>query len=128
LEDRTQIITTTEKSQHVFPSSPKLFRNFQPADTLLEDLYRSHNEIVDRVTMKSDASPIRYANINEILESQNRGIALQREYLESIGWVTEEYLLNNGANKRTAKALLAEIRSILEEERSRKDDPLEGTV
>ena len=44
-------------------------------------------------------------------------MAIQREYLESVGWVTEDYLLKQSSgNRELAKSLYDEIQKILAEE------------
>ena len=118
LEDRTQVATTTVRSRDVFPNSPNLFRNFVKPGTPVEQLYQKHTEAVDRVVKESNVRPIGNSSLDKILGFENRQRALQREYLESIGWVTEDYLLKHGANKKTAKAIHLEVQRILAEERS----------
>lgn len=117
LENRYQVITTTVRSQDLFPNSPKLFRNFQPRGTPIERLCESHQGVIERVAIEADVKPIPNAALEDILEFENRQMALQREYLESVGWVTKDYLLKqSGGNSKLAESLFDEIQKILKEE------------
>ncbi len=60
--------------------------------------------------------PISNKTIDEIIGFENRQMALQREYLESIGWVAEDYLVKRFRSKKKAREIHAEIQLILEEE------------
>ena len=99
------------------PASPKLLVNYQPRGTAVAELYDTHISILDQIAADAGVKPIPNAALDEILGSENRQMALQREYLESIGWVTEEYLLTqSGGDKKRAHAIYVEIQKILEEE------------
>lgn len=119
LENGAQIVTMPVRDEKLFPSSPKLFRNFRPAKCSVEELYRSHLEYLGRVMDEYATEPLRQSTLEEILAAENRQAALQREYLESVGWVTEEFLVaKSGGNKKIARALYEEIQEILAEEKA----------
>ncbi len=117
LANQSQIVTTTVRSRDLFPTSPRLIRNFQPHGTPVDELYQVHLESVKRVTWETSVKPISNRTLNDLLGFENRQMAIQRDYLESIGWVTEDFLLKQTrGNKKLSKAIHAEIQAILEEE------------
>jgi hypothetical protein len=117
LENGYQVVTTTLRSQDLFPTSPRLYRNFQPREMPVDNLYQSHLDIVERVAREARVKPMPNVTLDDILGFENRQIALQHEHLASIGWVTKDYLLKqSGGNQKVAEALYEEIQNILREE------------
>ena len=49
--------------------------------------------ILARVVRETGIGPMVHKDLESILGFENRQMALQREYIESVGWVTREYLL-----------------------------------
>ena len=118
LENRYQVMTSTVRQKDLMPSSPKIFRNLLPPRTPLPDLHQAHLDVIAKVVSEAGVQPIANRTLNEILGFENRQLEIQREYLEGIGWVTEEFLVTqSGGDKKMAKAIHAEIEKILEEER-----------
>jgi hypothetical protein len=118
LENRSQVVTTTVGRRDLFPTSPKLFRNFQPRGTPVGGLYQAHRTVIDRVARDANVKPIANRTLDEILGFENRQMAIQREYLQSVGWVTRDFLLkHSGGNAEMADEIYTEIQNILEEER-----------
>lgn len=119
LENGYQVMTTAARRQDLLPTSPKMFKNFQPYGTPIAGLYKSHQGIIERVVMEAKVRPIANRTQAEILGFENRQMMLQREYLESIGWVTEDYLAKrSGCNTEMARAIYVEIQKILQEEKA----------
>ena len=117
LENGYQVVTTTAKSDFSLPSSPKLNRNHESPETPIDSLYRKHEETLSRVQSHMNVKPARNESLQDILEFENRQMMIQKEYLESIGWVTKDYLLKQGIrDEKMAQEICDEIQEILVEE------------
>lgn len=114
-----QLITTTVTKQWTLPKSPEIFTNEVPINTTLDDLVEKHRAAMTKISTNTGKQAKELDSLDKILEFENRQYDIQNKYLESIGWVTEEYLLTqNGGNKKQAKIIHEDIQSLLAEEKS----------
>lgn len=119
LEGGYQVITSNVQGRFMMPSSPKLYRTFYPAVTPLDALYDAHRRILDEARKNTGKAPVEFKTLKDILEFENRQNEIQKEYLKSIGWITKEYLVKQGATGDNAQAIYNEIQNILREEAER---------
>lgn len=117
LDNGCHVLTTTASGDLLFLPAPKILLCSKPGKTPVADLLQIHLDTVERVCREDTAGPVHLGTLDEIHESNDRQRVCQHKYLESIGWVTEEYLVRqSGGNKRLAREIYAEIQNILAEE------------
>ncbi len=112
LEDGTIVITTPVPDELLLPSSPQLIKNTCSPKSTISEMLSSHKE-----KLASLAKGInKLDTLSKLLALEKKQIKIQGEYLKSIGWITEEYLIKLGSKEDQAKAIIEHIKIILRDE------------
>jgi len=88
--------------------------------TSVEKVLDVHNEAVDKYLKENvGTATINQKTMEDVIKSQNRQFRIVDEHLESIGWVTKEYLLKSaGNNKFLANKIYDMIQEIIAKEKN----------
>jgi hypothetical protein len=118
LENGDQVSTTPIRQSSLLPCSPKIHRRCLPLEKSWESLYHQHLVHLDEVKKQTGCPARCHKNLTDIASFELSQARIQREYLKSIGWITKEYLLRNGAgNEKAAQRIYDAIQQILAEEK-----------
>lgn len=115
LSDGRFILTTRAPKKSEVPMSDQvIYQHVDPKLPMVEHLKTHWQQVQSFQGDKGRIHPVILPTVQAIIDSQNRQHQLVRDHLDTIGWVTEEYLLGHcGRNKQLAKDVYQEIQRIL---------------
>lgn len=114
------IHSTTTPSENEITNYPKIDSEFLSLDTDIDEMLNKHIHRVNQlVGSNSDTRLIDIDTTDKVINITNLAYKIKSKHLESIGWVTKEYLVaQTGGDEVYADNLLAEIKTILAEEQA----------
>jgi len=59
----------------------------------VKDVFEYHKNKIKEIFLEHNSKPLELNTLDEICESQNRGIRNKRKYMEEIGWISREQLV-----------------------------------
>jgi hypothetical protein len=125
LDGGDHILTTTISEKDLFPRSPQLHRFCEPEGTGPQTLYAQHREFLNQVIDEVGILPLAVNSMEEACAMENEQRRIQQRYLQSIGWVTMEYLINqHNGDRATASEVYRAVQQILAEEAMLDSEPV----